>query len=222
MKKCLVTLIILLSSFSLFAQQEETKEKNYSYYLTIGPQFMLNTDSTAKSAPSPINFSFGFGMNFFEDKMLNFQPHLVFSTNYYLWDGENARPAEIENRTATSLNFMLDLNVMHSIGKMHTFQYGGGLGIFARFALLSAGVDENDAGGTAGSTAGDDVNSIGDWFWSGANFLYPQIALSYTYTSGKWQMGAESHVYFPFGSIIDGRGVDGLIVSLSFKVIFPR
>jgi len=226
----------MISSFNIFCQTEEPVQqqeqsqqteskpvRNYSTFISLGPQIMYNSDSGNNSAPSPINYSFGLGMNFFEDKPVIFQPRLSFSTNYYLWNGEDAKPAEIENRTATALNFMLDLNALYSIGKNYTFQAGGGLGIFARYGILSSGVDSEDAGGTSDSTAGKDVDSINSWFWSDLHFLYPQIVFSYTYMlEGGWQVGAESHFYFPLGSLTSGDGFDGFMCTFSFKVIFPK
>ena len=68
---------------------------------------LVNTDSTAKSAPSPIMYAGGAGLDFFPESSFDFQTKISFFTNYYLWTGEEAKPAEVENRTATAISFLL-------------------------------------------------------------------------------------------------------------------
>ena len=89
------------------------------FFFTLGPSVYVNTDS--KTSPSPVSFAFGAGFDLFNHKFLNFQPKLTFFTNYYLWDGECARPSEIENRTALALSFLLDLNTTHIFRLKKTF-----------------------------------------------------------------------------------------------------
>lgn len=236
MRKTFVLSAVFLFSLSFLSAQEETvpleepadsvsffSQIEPSLFFTLGPKLMLNTDSSKKSAPSPIMYSLGVGGDFSFAKGLLLQAHASFFTNYYLWDGENARPAEVENRTATALSLMLDLTGGYTFaldeGKKHLLSLSGGLGFFIRHALLSNGVDADDLNRETGSSAGDDVSEINGTFFSGLNFLYPEFALSYSYIlSENWKAGAEFRTYLPIGSLADGRGIDGMIFSLAAKL----
>ncbi len=181
---------------------------------------MVNTDSSKKSAPSPIMFSGGLGATLFQHLPVSFQPRLSFFMHYYLWDGENARPAEIENRTATVLSFLLDLNAVKIFRyKKHTFQAGGGLGILARFGILANGLEESESGSSKTNTNSDDLSSINNWFWSGARFLYPDATFCWLYDlPNGWKAGVSTQVYIPLGSIADGRGLDGMLITIGGRL----
>lgn len=191
------------------------------FFFTLGPSVYVNTDS--KTSPSPVSFAGGAGFDLFNHKFLNFQPKLTFFTNYYLWDGEYARPSEIENRTALALSFLLDLNTTHIFHlEKDIFQFGGGLGFLARFSFLANGVDSDDTGGETNSTAGDDIKSINRWFYKNLNFLYPNLNFSWQHAFTKnYLAGLEAKIYFPLGAILDGRAFDTTIFSLGIK-ISPR
>ena len=188
------------------AQTESPAQKKHSFFLSAGPLLMVNADSSKKSAPSPIMFSGGAGATLFQNLPVAFQPRLTFFMHYYLWDGECARPAEIENRTATVLSFLLDLNVVKIFRyQKHTFQAGGGLSLLARFGILSAGLEESGSG--LSGTNSSDLSEINSWFWSGARFLYPDLTFCWLYDLPRgWKAGLSAHVYIPMGSLADGRG----------------
>jgi len=212
--KKIISFFLLSFFFSpfLFSQEEKTefKLKNWDFFFTLGPVIYVNTDSD--SAPSPIMFSGGIGFDFFNDKPVSFQPKLSFFSNYYLWDGENARPAEIENRTAQVLSFLLDLDASHTwFFKSSALQAGGGLGILGRFGFLANGVD---------STYSNDVSSINSWFWKKLNFIYPNINISWMRRlESQWHAGFETRLYIPAGALIDGRGLDTMMVSFGVRVL---
>jgi len=199
------------------------------FFVTAGPMLMVNTDDETSSAPSPIMFALGFGYDFFQDRNLFGEVRGSFFTNYYLWDGENAQPAEIENRTAVALSCMLDMTCGHIwVRGLNQFSLSGGLGFLIRIGLLASGVESDDQGGeydgTNYSTAGDDVSSINSWFYSKANFLYPEICFSYLRAIpsflGKCMVGGEFRTYIPFGSLISGNLFDSMIFDLAVKVQF--
>ncbi|MBQ7158285.1 MAG: hypothetical protein IJS09_02510 [Treponema sp.] len=203
-------------------QEKDVAIKKHSFLFSAGPALMISTDSTKKSAPSPITFCVGAGGTLFQNMPISFQPRLSFFVNYYLWDGDNARPAEIENRTAIALSFLLDLNAVKIIRyKNHTFQAGGGLGVLARFGILSNGVDANGSGSNENTSVSnnDDVSSINSWFWSSAHFLYPDIMFCWLYNlPNGWKAGVSANVYVPVGSLADGRGMDGMIIAISGRL----
>ena len=190
----------------------------WDFFFTLDPCIYMNADD--KSAPSPIMFSGGLGLDFFNDKAVSFQPKLSFFTNYFLWNGNNARPAEVENRTAQVLNFLIDLDAVHTwLFKNSALQAGGGISVLARFAFLANGVNSSDSGGTDTSTAGDDVSSINSWFYSNLNFLYPNLNISWMRKmESQWIAGFEGRFYFPLGALTDGRGFDTMMISLGVKV----
>lgn len=196
--------------------------KNHAPFVGFGPMLLVNTDSSKNSAPSPVMFSLGGGATFFQNAVVSFQPRLTFFTNYYLWDGEAAHPAEVENRTATVLSFLLDVDAVKIFrhGK-NVFQVGGGVSVLARVSILAGGVNSDDEGGTDASTAGDDVSSIGDYFWADMRFLYPNVAFCWLHElPNGWYAGASANVYVPLGSLMNGDGVDGMLFSLGLRVAF--
>ena len=209
----------LLCAAHFYAQAAENIEKTtpesrseidlgtWDFFFTLDPCLYVNTDS--ESAPSPIQFSGGIGLDFFNDRAVSFQPKLSFFTNYFLWNGSNARPAEVENRTAQVFNFLFDLDAVHTIlFKNSALQAGGGISILARFAVTASGVDGSD-----------DVSKINSWFYEDLNFLYPNLNLSWMRKmESQWIAGFETRVYFPLGAISSGRGLDTMILSLGVKV----
>ena len=153
------------------------------------------------------------------------QPHASFFTNYYLWDGENARPAEVENRTATALSAMIDLTGGYTwtLGdeEKHFLSALGGIGFFARYGILSSGVDSDAPNRDSSSTAGDDVSEINSAFYKNLRFLYPEFVLSYSYKLSEiWKIGGEFRTYLPLGSLLSGDGLDGMIYSLAVRISY--
>jgi len=240
-RRFLLLISILLFSFhSLHAEEDGSSPvgepqpdsfvlRESAFFVTAGPMLMVNTDDGTDSAPSPVMFSLGFGYDFFQDRNVFGEVRGSFFTNYYLWDGESAQPAEIENRTAVALSLMLDMTCGHVwVRGLNQFSLSGGLGVLVRVGLLASGVDSDDQGGeydgTSYSTAGDDVSSINSWFYSKANFLYPEISFSYLRSIpsflGTCMIGGEFRTYFSVGSAISGDFFDGMIFDLAVKVQF--
>ena len=191
-----------------------------SPFVNIGANITINTESKLKSAPSPTAFALSFGGIWPNKAFWSFQPRLSFWTSYYLWDGKNALPAEVENRTALVLNFMVDLPAVATFRfKKCQAEAGLGLGFLARAALLANGVSEGDSG-TTGS-AGGDKDEIQKWFWSSARFLYLEFLGGWEWNfTERIAAGFELRYYLPIGSLIDGRGLDASIISLGAKLIF--
>ena len=233
--------IFLYSLIALYAQDSKLIDENSSDFIstsednsskvakslffTLGPKLMLNIDDSTKSAPSPVMYSLGIGGDFLFKNGISLQTHGSFFTNYYLWDGENARPAEVENRTATALSFMADFSCGYTwrLGgeKKHFLSLLGGIGFLARYAILSNGVNSDAPNRDIGTTASDDVSDINSTFFSDLNFLYPEIALSYSYLlSENWKVGGEFRAYAPIGSLKQGNGLDGMIFSLAAKISY--
>lgn len=228
--KSFLYLLIAIAGCSLcFAQKEsgiiqESDETNPNTricpYFNIGTVTTLNLASKEVSAPSPVNFYMGGGAIIPITELITLEPHLDFWAMYYLYDGTDALPAEVEHRTATTLCFMLDCPVGFNFKSgAHTFTPGAGLGILMRFAILSNGVKDDDSGATG--TAQSDVDKIAAWFWQDARFLYPEIFFSWDYkVSENFRAGLTAKVYFPMGSIFSGKGFDGAIFNLTSRFVF--
>lgn len=227
-KKTILFLIVFLNiCFTSFGQEKSKyriSSDDIKFFVNLGPELMINTDSAKKSAPHPVMFSGGVGCDIFADRLINFQPRLNFFMNYYIWDGEDAQPAEVENRTATGLSFMLDLCVGHTwnFGK-NSVQALVGPGILIRYGILSSGVKSGDLNPITGTKAKDDVKDINKWFFKDLNFLYPEIAVTYMrHINDFWNVGAEFRTYFPLGSLTHGEKFDGAIFSLAIKLQVPQ
>ena len=225
--------IFFLSLQIAFSQGTDSAPENHassskidkSLFFTFGPKLMLNTDDSTKSAPSPTMYSLGIGGDFLFKNGFLLSAHGSFFTNYYLWDGEHSQPAEVENRTATALSALIDLNAGYTwqLGenKKHLLSLSGGIGILARYGILSNGVNSDDPNRDTNSTASEDVSDINGDFFSGLNFVYSELAFSYSYIlSTKWKVGGEARTYIPLGSLAGGNGLDGMIFSLALKLSY--
>ena len=189
------------------------------FIFAFTPAVIFNIDSSRKSAPSPVVYPFGFGISVPADRFVSFQPRLSFFTNYYLYDGGIARPAEIENRTATALSFLFDLPAVFTfdIRRIHFFELGAGVSILARGAILSSGVDADEAGDT-GSAEGD-VRAINNYFWKNANFLYMETSFAYLFTlTEKIKLGPEVRFYLPCGPLFTQGSMNGGMFAAGLKV----
>lgn len=202
---------------------EFKKDFSPSFFLTLGPMVLVNTDSTSESAPSPVMYAGGAGFDFFPESSFDFQTKISFFTNYYLWNGEEAKPAEVENRTATAISFLLDLcGGKKWISGKNSFSLDGGLGFLFRYGILSNGVEESDKNPKTGTSAKDDIKDINSDFLTFMNMIYPEVAFSYSRSIfDGWKAGVESRIYFPLGSVSSGDGFDNMLFSLSFKLNFP-
>lgn len=188
-----------------------------SFFFTIGPVGILNTDR--QSAPSPIIFSPGFGATIPVNRWLAFSPSVNAFTSYYLWRddpaGGRAYPAEIENRTALVFSFLIDTPaVFYARSGNSTFSFGLGLSLLARIGFLTDGVPASEA---------DDVGRINSFFYSGLRFLYPSAQLAYDFAlESGIKAGVILKARLPLASLMEGRGLDGGIADIAFRISFPR
>ena len=191
-----------LLAFSAFAHAQQAT------FITLGPQLMLTTDSV--SAPSPVSPSLGIGRTFLLSENIALEAHSSFFTQYYLFDDEKAKPAEVENRTALVLCALPTLNPVWICYKdeKQWLEIGGGLGFLARYGLKANGVKDE----------GDDVKEINRYFWRDLNYFYPDIAFSYNRVLASVVLGADFRVYIPVAALSSGNGFEEGIFSLSLKI----
>ena len=148
------------------------------FIISMAPALIINTGNHENSAVSPIVYPFSFGVKFFKNNTINFEPRLSFYAGYYLWVDDAAYPAEIENRTATVFSFLLDLPVIYKkqLSKRQFLEFGFGPSANFRIAILSNGVSSSDAG-TTGS-AGSDTDEIRSYMWDNFNWLFVDTSVS--------------------------------------------
>ena len=240
MKKILLVILPLCFIFATFAENSADLEPDVSaeeelntgdieiirkakpeidWIAGFAPAVIFNIDDSNKSAPSPIVYPFGFGISVYADKFISFQPRLSFFTNYYLYNDGAAKPAEIENRTATAFSFLIDLPAVFTFDLKHThfLELGLGAGILARFAILSSGVDDSEEGESG--TVSDDLRAINKSFWENANFLYIENSFAYLFRlNEKIKIGPEIRLYIPCGSLFTKGSMNGGMFSAGIKV----
>ena len=234
MKKLKTYIVIFASLFMLgplFAQEEtEGVEQpaafefdSISQYtpdivLQFEPGLYLNTESTLVSAPSPIVYPISVGFLWPDSTKIAIQPTLSFFMMNHLYYEDKALPAEIENRTTTTLSFMLNIPVVFSIYLQNSgFQLTGGLGVFMRFGILSPGVKENDSGWSG--SAGEDVGLINDYFWGNMRWLYLTLGGSWLYNlTPQLKAGPTINVYIPVGGLLKDHSVQAMIISAGIKI----
>lgn len=195
-----------------------------NFFLTFGPMLMINTDSSSRSAPHPVMYSGGAGWNFLPDSNFDLETRLSFFMNYYLWDGEKARPAEVENRTVTALSFLLDISGGYTWKKgANNFSAGGGLGMLFRYGLKSDGVSDDDYNPLTRKSVSGDSGKINSDLLSIMNILHPELFLGYSRTIfNNWKAGVEFRTYLPLGALSSGDGVNGMLFSLSLRLGLPN
>lgn len=210
----------MIFSFAAYSQTKEKNPLSIRPYLSLGSSITLNTASQKESAPTPVQFTGGGGAVINFSSLISLEPRLDFWAMYYLYDGKNALPAEMEQRTATVLCFMLDVPVGFNFHvKDNTFTIGAGLGFLMRFAFLSSGIKGSEPGATG--SASSDASHIMSWCWSNARFLYPEIFLSWDYKIFEtMRVGICTRFYFPIGSVISGRALDGMLFNVAARIVF--
>lgn len=230
LRKVTILLIILISgifSGKLYGQDfsglkfENPPPKKWDCFFTLGPMVYINTDKN--TAPSPIVCGTGFGMNFFKNFPVQMQSKITFFTNYYCWDGTFPRPAKIENRTSLVLSMLCDLDACYSwnFGNIK-LEAGCGLSFLVRYATLAQGVNKGNLPPSL-TTAEEDTSHMNKAFYSGLNFLYPNITISCIPFRGNFFCGGfEGRFYIPLQALIDKRLFDTMIISLAFKFLIGQ
>ena len=225
MKKILLIFTVLFSLIPLFAQEadEEAPKGFFEQYpldfvMQFEPGIHINTASKLESAPSPIIYPISVGVLWPADSMIAVQPVISFFMMNHLYYEDKALPAEIENRTTTTLSFMLNIPAVYSIYlEQSRFQITAGLGVFMRFGLLSPGVKDSDSGWTG--TAGGDVKKINEWFWKNARWLYLTVGGSWLYNlTPQLKAGPVINCYIPVGGLIKDHNVQGMMISAGIKI----
>ena len=228
MKKLLFTLAAVFFLTSLYAQEdtefyEETEPAQpapfpIDFVMQFEPALYLNTESTLVSAPSPIVYPISIGFLWPDRSTFSIQPTLSFFMMQHLLYEDKALPAEIENRTTTTLSFMLNIPVVFSLFLDNSqFQFTAGPGILMRFGLLSPGVKEEDSGWSG--SAGSDVEKINEYFWNDMRWFYANLGASWLYNlTPQLRAGPTINAYIPVGGLISDQSAQSMIISAGIKI----
>ena len=226
MKKLFLIISFILFLAPLSAQEEEISEAPESekisytadFVLQCEPGIYINTKSPLISAPSPIIYPISMGFIWPDSTKIAIQPTVSFFMTQHLYYEDMALPAEIENRTTTTLSFLLNIPAVYSIFKDNSrFQLTGGLGIYMRFGILSPGVNEGDSGWTG--SAGEDAKKINEYFWSKMRWFYITGGGSWLYNlTPQLRAGPVMNISIPVGGLIVDKDAQGMLISLGIKI----
>ena len=231
-RKFFVILLLSSSFMTGFAQTQnetppaETKTKlsffdRLDFFFCLTPTLYINTKPKSSSAPSPIFYPLYLGVDYTINSFISVQPSLRVYMNYFLYNGTNALPSEIENRTALAYSFFLNIPANFNVMKLNksSIDVSAGLGILIRFATLATNVNETDSG-TTGS-AKSDVEYINKWFYQKARFLYLTGGVDYIYNiTDNIKLGPEFFIAIPLGSLFSEFSLQEMLISLGLKVMF--
>ena len=234
MKKLFLIFINLLFLTGLYAQEAainsdeaealetpekaEASAKSAKFVMQFEPGFYINTSSPLISAPSPIIYPISLGFIWPEQSTIAIQPTVSFFMMQHLYYEDMALPAEIENRTTTTLSFMLNIPAVYSIFMENSrFQFSGGSGIFMRFGILSPGVKESDSGWSG--SAGEDATKINEYFWENMRWFYLTLGANWLYNlTPQLRAGPTINVYIPVGGLISDGSAQAMIISAGIKI----
>ena len=211
MKRFLLILTALCSLSFAFAEPAD-------FVMQFEPAFYLNTESTLVSAPSPIVYPITIGFLWPERSQFAVQPTVSFFMMQHLLYEDKALPAEIENRTTTTLSFLVNIPAVFSVFlESSQFQFSAGPGILMRFGLLSPGVKEGDSGWSG--SAGSDAELINDYFWNDMRWLYATVGGSWLYNlTPQLRAGPTLNAYIPVGGLIKDQSAQAMIISAGIKI----
>lgn len=190
----------------------------------IEPLLSINShkksaDGKFISAPSPIEMPVYIGLSVPNYTAISFQPSLRFYASYNLVYDKMVLPAEVENRTGQTFNFLLNLPIAFKLNYKNKYSWSvlAGLAGLFRFATVPSNVQASDAGFTG--TVQSDVDYMNEWFYQNVRFLYLSAAIDWMFYYGKTKYGPELAVFFPI-SVFTDKSADGLMIGAGIKVEF--
>lgn len=190
-------------------------------FFSFSPAMLFNTEKNPYGNNIFVVFPLAIGFTWPNYTLVSFSPYLSFFLHYTLWNEEQqiAFITTSENRTTTTLAFMLTLPALFSfrVNDTHIFQLGAGLSLLMRVSFLSKNINEDDIG-TSGS-AKSDAQSILKWQWEKARWLYFSLEFSYLYKiSSSLQIGPSIQLHIPSSTIFLKSGKDAIIFSAGIKI----
>ena len=202
--------------------QSQSAINRLDFVFGIEPMLSINTHTKNAqdqfiSAPSPIEIPFYVGLAIPNYTAISFQPTLRFYPSYNLVYENLVLPAEIENRTGFTFNFLVNLPVVFKLNYKNKISWSilAGLAGLFRFAIPPVNISENDSGFTG--TVRSDVDYMNKWFYQKARFLYLSVGIDWLFYYGKTKYGPEFSVFFPISTFTD-KSLDSLMIGAGIKV----
>ena len=248
MKRLFILTILFLFCKATVLYAQETSERDYvdeqnmtvseveeliqsqsiinklDFVFGIEPLVSINTHTKSPegkfiSAPSPISFPVYIGLSIPNYTVFSFQPSLRFFMSYNLVYDDMVLPAEIENRTGLTFNFLVNLPIVIKLKYRDKYSWSiiTGLSGLLRFATVPFNVQADEAGFTG--TVQSDIDYMNAWFFNNMRFLYISAAIDWMFYYGKTKYGPEVSVFFPVAAFTD-KSVDGLMIGAGIKVEF--
>lgn len=204
--------------------QSQAMIHRLDFVFGITPTLSINThtknsDGKFISAPSPISMPVYIGLSIPNYTAVSFQPSLRFFAAYNLVYDDMVLPAEVENRTGQTLNFLLNLPIVFKLNYKDRCSWSvlaGVAGLF-RYAVLPSNIKESDSGFTG--TVGSDIEYMNSWFYEKLRFLYLSAGIDWLFYYGKTKYGPELSVFFPLSTFTD-KSINGLMIGVGIKVEF--
>ena len=204
--------------------QSQSLINRLDFVFGVEPLLSINTHTKSQdgkfiSAPSPIHFPVYIGLSLPNYTAISFQPSLRFYLSYNLVYDDMVLPAEIENRTGLTFNFLLNLPVAFKLNYRNKYSWSiiTGLSGLFRFSTVPSGVKPEDTGFTG--SVQSDVDYMNEWFYQNMRFLYLSAAIDWMFYYGKTKYGPELSVFFPISTFAD-KSVDGMMIGVGVKVEF--
>ena len=190
----------------------------------VAPLVSINThtksgDGKFISAPSPMHFPIYMGLSIPNYTPISFQPSLRFFMSYNLVYEDMVLPAEIENRTGRTFNFLVNLPVVFKLNYRNKYSWSilAGLAGLIRFSTVPSNVDAQEPGFTG--TVQSDVDFMNSWFYKNVRFLYVSAAIDWMFYYGTTKYGPELSIFFPISTFAD-KSLDGMMFGVGVKVEF--
>ncbi len=199
------------------SETPDTSQKSFfqraDFFLELTPGFYINPSKELKGETASSIYPFSVGFHWPNDFWLSTEPSLSFFTMYHLWDDGTAYPAEIENRTTQTFNFLLNLPVCFSLSsKLGDLKFTPGIAILARFGIIANGLSDSES---------TDISLINKWFWQNARFLYFTFGTEYIFNlTENLHAGPVIQIAIPLGSLFSGENVQGMMIKFGLKIIF--
>ena len=196
----------------------------FDFVFGIEPQISINSHTKNASgqfisAVSPILIPVYFGLSLRNYTPISFQSSLRFYASYNLVYDDMVLPAEIENRTGLTLNFLVNLPIVFKLNYKNKTSWSvfGGLAALIRYAIVPVNVKETDPGFTG--TVRSDIDYMNKWFYKNIRFLYVSTGVDWMFYYGTTKYGPELSIFFPI-SVFADKSLDGMMIGVGVKVEF--
>ena len=184
-------------------------------FVELTPSFMINNESKTISAPNPAFFPIVAGFSYPNDTFFSVEPTFSFFYTNCLVYNKTVVPAEIENRTATALSFMLNIPAVFTINfnNISKIKLCPGAALLFRIPIPASGIDATEIQ--------SDLSVMRLWFYEKGRFAYLSFKASWTFEHiEKLSFGPVVAIYYPLITSIAEKTFSGTIISAGLRLVF--